>query len=438
MKTAAVILVAGLAAVAAQARVITVDDDGPADFNNIQAAIDDANDGDTVIVAEGVYFENLCFGGKNIVLTSTAPKDQGVVTSTVVDGGGNGSVVAFTGTETPDCRLEGLTITGGRAGPYPTGHGAGIQGNGTLATIRRCVITANVAGGAGGGISRCDGLIERCVIRGNRAAGGGGLYLCRGLIRGCHITGNTADGVGAGWDCREFESCLIAGNRSLDQDATLGAALLIRDTGASITNCTIAGNYQLAVSCVFPGAVRVRSSILRDNTFGDIYVAGGTKHAGLADVRYSVLQSDWTQWYGITGSIAADPCFADPGRWRNAADLNVVVDAWHEDAVWVDGDYHLKSQAGRWDAGAGAWVYDDVTSVGIDFGDPLAPVGLESFPNGGRINAGAYGGTAEASRSWFGGPVCETIMAGDINGDCKVDFRDFWFVALNWLRQEGP
>lgn len=34
----------------AHARIITVDDDGPADFNNIQAAIDDANDGDTVEV----------------------------------------------------------------------------------------------------------------------------------------------------------------------------------------------------------------------------------------------------------------------------------------------------------------------------------------------------------------------------------------------------
>ena len=37
------------------ARIITVDDDGPADFNNIQAAINDANDGDTIIISDGIY-----------------------------------------------------------------------------------------------------------------------------------------------------------------------------------------------------------------------------------------------------------------------------------------------------------------------------------------------------------------------------------------------
>jgi hypothetical protein len=40
------------------ARTITVDDDGPADFNNIQAAINDANNGDTVVVADGIYTGN--------------------------------------------------------------------------------------------------------------------------------------------------------------------------------------------------------------------------------------------------------------------------------------------------------------------------------------------------------------------------------------------
>ena len=69
------------------------------------------------------------------------------------------------------------------------------------------------------------------------------------------------------------------------------------------------------------------------------------------------------------------------------------------DDFFVEGDYHLKCQAGRWDPNTGTWVKDDVTSPCIDAGDPNSPVGGEPAPNGGRINMGAYGGTAEASKS---------------------------------------
>jgi hypothetical protein len=58
----------------AGAKIIYVDDDGPADLNNIQAAIDDANDGDTIIVADGTYTglgnRDIDFKGKAIIVLS--------------------------------------------------------------------------------------------------------------------------------------------------------------------------------------------------------------------------------------------------------------------------------------------------------------------------------------------------------------------------------
>jgi hypothetical protein len=113
------------------------------------------------------------------------------------------------------------------------------------------------------------------------------------------------------------------------------------------------------------------------------------------------------------GNIDADPFFADVN----------------------DSDVHLKSQAGRWDPVNENWVNDDVTSPCIDAGDPASPVGLEPFPNGGRVNMGAYGGTVEASRSYFAEPPCETIIAGDINGDCRIDWVDFAIMVLHWLEE---
>lgn len=76
-----------------------------------------------------------------------------------------------------------------------------------------------------------------------------------------------------------------------------------------------------------------------------------------------------------TGDINANPLFADqPNR-----------------------DYHLKSAGGRWDGAA--WVTDSETSPCIDAGYATSDYSNEPEDNGGCINIGRYGNTAEASKS---------------------------------------
>ncbi|MCK4626185.1 MAG: right-handed parallel beta-helix repeat-containing protein [Phycisphaerae bacterium] len=62
-------------------------------------------------------------------------------------------------------------------------------------------------------------------------------------------------------------------------------------------------------------------------------------------------------------------------------------------------DYHLKSAYGRWDGKEEKWVKDKATSPCIDAGDPKSKWKNEPAPNGERINMGAYGNTAKASKS---------------------------------------
>jgi hypothetical protein len=133
------------------------------------------------------------------------------------------------------------------------------------------------------------------------------------------------------------------------------------------------------------------------------------------------------------GNMDVDPCVVDPGHW----DPNGTPNDSNDD-FFVEGDYHLKSQAGHWDSTTASWIPDDVTSPCIDAGDPNSPIGEEPFPNGGRINMGAYGGTSEASKSYFGEPICEVIVAGDINGDCRVDVQDLAVLAFHWLETALP
>jgi len=98
-------------------KTIYVDDDGPADFNTIQAAIDDANDGDTVIVIPGLYTgdgnRNIDFKGKAITVRSLYPHDNACMRETVIDAQGQGVIVQFLSDEGPESVFEGFTLVAG-------------------------------------------------------------------------------------------------------------------------------------------------------------------------------------------------------------------------------------------------------------------------------------------------------------------------------------
>ena len=79
-----------------------------------------------------------------------------------------------------------------------------------------------------------------------------------------------------------------------------------------------------------------------------------------------------------------------------------------------------------------------MTSSCIDAGDQMSLLGQEPFPNGGCVNLGAYGGTTQASKSYFGGAPCGSAIPGDINGDCHVDWDDFDIMLLHWTGDDRP
>lgn len=84
------------------------------------------------------------------------------------------------------------------------------------------------------------------------------------------------------------------------------------------------------------------------------------------------------------------------GNYVNATSTTDI----YADPLFVDRenhDYHLKSQGGRWNGND--WVIDDVHSPCIDAGHPATFYSLEPLPNGGRINIGLYGNTAQASKA---------------------------------------
>src|SRR5579864_1159273 len=140
----------------------------PLAYPTIQAAIDAASNGDTVLVDPGTYLENIDFKGKSITVQSA----QGPSVTTI-DGGGIAPVVNFSHAETLAAVLRGFTIQHGNATFNYQYMGGGVHINSASPTVIGNVITANASCAGGGGISAyfSSPLIQDNTITGNSELG---------------------------------------------------------------------------------------------------------------------------------------------------------------------------------------------------------------------------------------------------------------------------
>jgi hypothetical protein len=200
---------------------------------------------------------------------------------------------------------------------------------------------------------------------------GGGLSECAGIIRNNIITNNKAYYLGGG----------LCGCNGIIHDNVISHNYA-GGHGGGLASCNNI----------------IRNCIVWGNTGGQLYQCG-------ANVTYSDIQDGYT---GM-GNINNDPCFAGTGT----------------------GDFHLKSQAGRWNPNTQSWVKDGVTSPCIDAGDPNSDWKAELWPHGKRINMGAYGGTPQASMS-----LSTAGNIADLDNDDNLDFNDVKLFTEKWLYQE--
>ncbi len=144
----------------------------------------------------------------------------------------------------------------------------------------------------------------------------------------------------------------------------------------TIKNNVIFNNTQHGVLLNYSAiTLNVSNNIITNNSGYGIYFVNGTLNESYNDV-WGNVNGSYNGTSAGTGDISLDPLFANASA----------------------GDFHLKSQAGRWNGTA--WVTDAQTSPAIDSGDPADDYSQEPEPNGDRINMGVYGGTSEASKTF--------------------------------------
>ncbi|MBL7192278.1 right-handed parallel beta-helix repeat-containing protein [bacterium] len=174
----------------------------PGDYTTIQAGINAAVDGDTVMIADGTYTgtgnKDLDFTGKEITVMS----ENGPANCTI-NCQGSGKGFWFHYGETNSAVVDGLRIIQASSG--------GIFIYNSQPIIRNCIIEDCNSRGISCSIAQP--CIEYCQINDNN----GGLYLSSSdaEIYNCTIYGNNTSTGGAAYayNCSPvFNSCIIAWN----------------------------------------------------------------------------------------------------------------------------------------------------------------------------------------------------------------------------------
>jgi hypothetical protein len=320
----------------------------PGDYALIQAAINAAADGDTVLVAPGTYFENLNLRGKKVLLASyyLLDSDPGNILSTIIDGSSpthpdTASCIVFASGEDSTTILEGFTLTGGTGTVWLDRHIGGLYREGgailteasspTIAHNRivhnTAVNTIGVTSAGGGGI-RCDGGNPRIVnnlIAWNRGRYGAGVVLnFTGAIIKNNIIASNAGGEDFGgsgiWAYSNGPSSKTVENNTIvnNESAADGGGVLVWSTSIVLRNNIIWGNTAQTAP-----EIRLRQG-------------------GSVTVTYSDVQGGWSG----TGNKNEAPSFADTSFYLQVT--SPCVDAGDTNRVYNDPPDPASSFSAAW------------------------------------------------------------------------------------------
>jgi parallel beta-helix repeat protein len=347
-------------------------------YDNIQAAIDDANNNQTIVLImdthKGAGNKNVDFNSKAVTVQSINPNDLTVIQSTIIDCENNARAFVFDGGEDANAVIKGLTIVNG---------GGNYQGviycHGSSPTIKNCIIRNNSM--QNGGAIYCgynsNATIANCIITGNSAAiGGGGLFAYQSdpTFVNCSIIGNKAlEGGGIG---------------SLNQSNPLIANCIVRN------NTAVDGNQLALINTLRSGPEQEVTEMT-------------VSHSNIQEGQAGVCVDANMILHWQSGNIDAEPNFVDLGSWNDA---NTPLDA--NDDYYVIGNYHLLPGSVCENSGDNNFVplqaQTDIDGEQRIF-DGIADMGADEF----------------------------VTNIADFNGDGIVDFADLYVLYEDWLDEAG-
>jgi hypothetical protein len=270
-------------------------------YTSIQVAVDAAQTGDVIKVAQGSYtdvhhiasLDTATFTATQIVaITKTITIQGGYTTSdwntpdptahpTILDAQGQGRVLVITGTIAPT--IKGLRITGGDAaglGGFQWGDmGGGIYINAATAVISSNLVYSNTVGsnegfGGGLGLIDSDATLNGNTVSSNVAHNGDGLYLrySPAILSGNTISGN--GDIASGWGGGLYlysSNATLSGNTITGNTGGYGGGVSVQHGGATLNDNTVTNNdgYRGGGLFLYGGSNTVSKNVIIGNTASD-------------------------------------------------------------------------------------------------------------------------------------------------------------------------
>jgi len=306
--------------------------DGAGDLPTIQQAITASANGDTVLLTDGVFVgggnRDIDFQGKAITVGSQGGDPLSCIINCQGSEADPHRGFLFHLGEGELSRLEGVTVTGGRAQQEVNGADGGAVAcrNGSSPTIVSCIFQSSSSGGppgggAGGGVCCGDGTAPyflECVFASNHAYHGGGLRCeisSSVTCVGCVFLENQAAlgaGVMASASYLTLEACTFSGNESPWD----GGAVCAEGGSLTMTGCTVFANDSLSGAAILlwsvPTAVIENTLIAFDESGAAVHCEGAPPLLSCSDL-YGNPGGDWTgpiaDQLGVRGNVSEDPLF---------------------------------------------------------------------------------------------------------------------------------
>ena len=305
----------------------------PAQHTTIQAALDNALAGDTILVQPGTYTENITWPAVNGIKLISA----GDSSNTIIDGNSSGRVIYFPsggGIDTTTI-IKGFTITNGLSTSSWYGAGIYIQSSSPLITevaITNNIVTDTRSYGAGVSTSNSDAIFRNVSISGNIAKStgrnyGGGLYASSSnlMLENVEITNNILDTISRSYGGGIYvtsssnftmKNVYITNNKVYGTSFTYAGGIYIDDANTNMENVLIASNYLYKASGTMYGGgifilgdstINITNTTIAGNYGSSTSINGSGissfSTAGSINLTNSILwndQSTMSETYGVT------------------------------------------------------------------------------------------------------------------------------------------